>query len=263
MSGLPGTPHIAEGDVWVGLKRSATKTRLRLLAFSYAGAGASVYRRWPADVLSPESVEFVAVQLPGRESRRAEPLYTRMAPLIDSLERWISPLLDIPVVLFGYSMGAVVAYELTLRISCAHRAPAHLIVAARKPPHLVKPRAEETMSSAEEIMRKLRKLGGVAPQLLVSDVFEQQYLPVLQADFCVVDNFHREWPQVVPSPLLALAGARDPDLSLEQVRAWSATAGRGFDMHVLDDGHFFLHSMHERVLELVNGVLAQHLGTSE
>ena len=52
---------------WLVRLRERPRARLRLFCFPYAGAGASIFHRWP-DALR-EEVDVVPVQLPGRETR--------------------------------------------------------------------------------------------------------------------------------------------------------------------------------------------------
>jgi medium-chain acyl-[acyl-carrier-protein] hydrolase len=94
--------------------------------------------------------------------------------------------------------------------------------------------------------------------LIESDLFDSQIFPNLQADFAMVDNHHRAVPQILPCPLLALAGKDDPDVSVDQMRMWSVAAGSGFELEQFDGDHFFLHSAHERVIDTVNEVLGRY-----
>ncbi|MEU6366626.1 thioesterase domain-containing protein [Streptomyces sp. NPDC046931] len=57
---------------------------IQLFCLAHAGAGASVYRDWPA-LLAP-GIEAVPVKLPGRESRHREPALDTAAELVGGLE---------------------------------------------------------------------------------------------------------------------------------------------------------------------------------
>lgn len=83
--------------------------RLRLICFPYAGAGASVFGRWPASF--PPDVEIIAVQLPGRESRISEPVAGNLRDYVSPLVDAIAPLSDKPMAFFGHSMGALLAFD--------------------------------------------------------------------------------------------------------------------------------------------------------
>jgi surfactin synthase thioesterase subunit len=242
-------------SIWIGQRRKARAPRVRLIAFPYAGGGASVFRRWVADLEHSEWLDFAVVQLPGREDRVEETPHRDLTPLLNELEPALEPLLAIPYILFGYSMGALLAYELALRFTFRGKAPQLLMVAARTPPHRMKKATAGLNLGEDAIMNKVRRLGGSAPGLIESKLFEEHFLPILQADFELVDSFSRSFPQILPCKLLTLAGSDDPEVPLEQSRAWAATAGGGFDLKIFKGGHFFLHSAHDEVISFVNRIL--------
>jgi medium-chain acyl-[acyl-carrier-protein] hydrolase len=245
---------VDEPERWIGLRRPARAPLMRLIAFPYAGGGASVYRRWLSDLAHEDWLDFVAVQLPGRERRISEPALTELSPLLGKLEWALSSLTNLPCVLFGYSMGAVFAYELALRLVGRGVLPRLLILAARTPPYFGKARAPRGAMQRDELIARVRRLGGTAPGLIDSSLFDDYFLPTLRADFGLVDTHHREVPQILPCPLLAFGARDDPEVTVEQIMAWGA-AGRSFELKLFDGGHFFLHNAHEEVLRVVNAVI--------
>src|SRR5688500_9238008 len=140
----------------------------RLVAFPWCGAGASVYRRLAPHL--PDTIDFVAVQLPGREDRYGERPLLRMAEVVDSVIGDVMTLLDRPEVLFGHSMGALIAYEVALavreRIGCE---PASLIVSGHGAPHCSEP-STRCWHAADEpaFIANIRALGGT-PHALLDD----------------------------------------------------------------------------------------------
>ena len=97
-------------DSWIAFRKPNPQARLRLFCFPYAGAGAAMFRTWP-DFLPPD-VEVCPVQFPGRGTRLAERPFTQLEPLVQELHRALAPLFDKPFAFFGYSLGALVAFEL-------------------------------------------------------------------------------------------------------------------------------------------------------
>lgn len=59
---------------------------------------------------------MVAVQYPGRQERRTEPLVDSIEELADLIVPELEPWLDRPLTFFGHSMGASPAYEVALRL---------------------------------------------------------------------------------------------------------------------------------------------------
>ncbi len=246
-------------DKWIGIRRPSHTKHLRLFAFSYAGGGASIFRRWLNDLDYPEWLDFIAIQLPGRERRITEPPFTDLKPLLDKLQEAITPMLDTPYILLGYSMGSILAYELALQLEERNeRLPEQLILAAQMAPDPQFPRRIRHTMSREDFIAELRFLGGTAPDILDNDQFMDHYLKTLRADFAIVDRYKRTDPRRVPCPIFVLGGVNDPEVSMAQLDAWQRYTDGDFDLRMFPGGHFFLHSAHSSVMQTVNGLVMKY-----
>lgn len=105
---------------WLRRPRPVANPRLRLVCLPHGGGTAGAFYGWTAWL--PADVELVAVQYPGRQDRFGEPCLRDMGELADAVAQALLPLLDRPVALFGHSMGAALAYEVTLRLETQYRA---------------------------------------------------------------------------------------------------------------------------------------------
>src|SRR5262245_37468194 len=103
--------NLSPSTPWVLCRKPNPAARLRLFCLPYAGGGASAFRIW-ADEL-PSTVEVCAIQLPGRETRLREPPFTRLNPLVEQLGDALAHYLTKPFAILGYSLGAVIGFELT------------------------------------------------------------------------------------------------------------------------------------------------------
>nr|WP_264674964.1 thioesterase domain-containing protein [Pseudomonas fluorescens] len=92
---------------WFPLERPDTARGYQVFALPYAGGCASVYRQWQL----PGPWKLCQVQLPGRESRIAEPSIQDMTQLVRQLVDAIRPYTDKPWALLGCSLGCKVAFE--------------------------------------------------------------------------------------------------------------------------------------------------------
>src|SRR3954451_394775 len=101
-------------STWFTCARPDSHARLRLFCFPYAGGGASIYRGWENHL--PPGVEMYAVQPPGRGSRFREQAIDRMETLVAEVVNVIEPFLDVPITLFGHSVGGYTSFELTHRL---------------------------------------------------------------------------------------------------------------------------------------------------
>ena len=107
--------------------------KLRLVCFGHAGStGAGAFRRW-ARALGP-AIELWAITLPGRGARAGEPFAHEWQPLIEELAGATAAQVPEPFVLFGHSLGATLAFEVTRELARLGRSPESLIVSARGAP---------------------------------------------------------------------------------------------------------------------------------
>ncbi|GAA1265567.1 hypothetical protein GCM10009677_17040 [Sphaerisporangium rubeum] len=228
--------------------------RLRLFCFPYAGGGASVYRTWHEQL--PEHIEVFAVQPPGRETRMAEKPFTRMADLVPPLADGLAPLLDKPYAVFGHSLGAGVAFELTRHLRrTGGELPVHLFVSGRQAPHL--PSREERIHDMPDdvFLAGVRKLDGISPELFDHPELLELLLPLLRADFTMSEDHTYRPEHKLDMPITAFHGADDPTTREAEMAAWAAHTSAPFALRVLPGDHFFLRAEQRRLLSDIAGCL--------
>jgi medium-chain acyl-[acyl-carrier-protein] hydrolase len=242
------------GVVWFPLNRPATP-RMRVLCLPYAGGGIATYRAWPQGLSA--DIEVRAAQLAGRGSRLREPRVSHLTPLLDDLDRAIASLLHLPFALFGHSLGALLAFELTRRLQRQGRPlPVHLFVSGREAPQCESIRPPIHHLPEEDFRSALRDMGGMPPEILDNAELMALVSPVIRADFTAVET----WPYVagppLDVPLTAFVGDVDREYTLEQAEAWRVHTTRAFTCHVLPGDHFFIHTQRDRLLDLVARALS-------
>lgn len=240
---------------WIVRPRPCAAPRLRLLCAPYAGGGASLFRSWP-DRLPPDA-EVLAVQLPGREKRLAEPPCTDLGYAVARIFRELLPLLDRPLALFGYSMGTRIAYELarTMRLR-AGTEPLHLFVAACSAPHVPESSPPRYDLPDDAFKEALQRLGGTPPEVLENAELMDLFLPMIRADFALKEGYvHRPWPPLA-CPVTAYGGLGDAEAPEAAMRAWQASSRGRFRLRLFAGGHFFLHDRESELLEDISQTLA-------
>src|ERR1041384_5267923 len=101
---------LARPGRWLVRQAPRSAPLLRLFCCPYAGGAADLFRRWP-EFFGPE-IEIWAIQLPGRRERLGEPPVAEVMPLVRPLAAEMIEQLDRPFAVFGYSMGALICYDL-------------------------------------------------------------------------------------------------------------------------------------------------------
>jgi surfactin synthase thioesterase subunit len=219
---------------------------VRLVCFPYAGGAATLYRRWP-DAL-PAAVDVCPVELPGHGMRFDEPPTSDVARLCDEVIAALDELPDnLPIALFGHSMGARLAFEMALRLD---RRVAHLFASAAPAPGLRRHRPGDARLrpvselTDDDFKQRLRALGGTPPHVLDNDELMARALPTVRADFILIEQYRPDPGLRIPSPITVFTGADDHGLTASDavVDAWRDRTTAGARILELDAGHFFVDS---------------------
>jgi medium-chain acyl-[acyl-carrier-protein] hydrolase len=255
----PTTKRLSGKKSWFGSFKPNPKAQLRLFCFPYAGGGASVYRSWEQQL--PSLVEVRAVQLPGRENRMGERPFTRVEPLVEALAEALLPFLDLPFAFFGHSMGAVVAFELARKLRTAvNLEPRHLFVSGRIAPHIVRVEPPNYNLPDPELIEELRRLDGTPEEALEHPELMGLMLPLLRADFELVQTYSYADGAPLGCSVTAFGGLKDKEVSREELAGWREHTAGDFSLRMFEGGHFFLHAARSQILAAVS---AELLETSE
>ncbi|ANW21322.1 thioesterase II family protein [Streptomyces clavuligerus] len=234
---------------------AADGDRLRIFCFPYAGGGASAYAGWQRR-LGP-TVDVQPVQLPGREGRMADPRFTDLRALVADLDEQLGPALDGPHVLYGHSMGALVAFALTQRRHALGRPlPQALLLSAHRAPHLPPPVIiSGRVENDDELVHGLATLGGLPAALLERPDWLAALLPVVRGDLKICASSGEVERLPVPVPIHTFAGVDDQLVTPREIREWGAYTTASSESRVLPGGHFFIREQEAVFLEHLAGVL--------
>jgi medium-chain acyl-[acyl-carrier-protein] hydrolase len=235
---------------WIIPSKPNFQTRLRLFCFPYAGAGASIFRTW-TNKLSPD-IEICAVQLPGREGRLGEPLFTQLSPLIEDLAKALFPYLDLPFAFFGHSMGALVSFEVA-RLLRRHyyKYPQHLFISGRHAPQIPSTKPIHQLPNAL-FVEELRRFNGIPEIVLQSPELLSLFVPILRADFAINDTYIYTDDIPFDCPISAFGGLQDWEIRHNDIAAWHKHTSRKFSIHMFHGNHFFIKNQCDALLEIIS-----------
>ncbi|HEY3002923.1 MAG TPA: alpha/beta fold hydrolase [Kribbellaceae bacterium] len=211
---------------------------LRLFCFPWSGASASVYRELARSM--PDEVETVAVQLPGRGSRRDESAFDRLAPLARQVVRALDvELRDRPgrFVLFGHSFGALLAYEVARQLQASGRHPELVVLSGSRAPARA-PRVFLHPMGDAELLAALDQMGGTKMDRLRDPAFLDYFLPLVRTDLTACETFQPA-TGTLHCPVSVWGGSDDWYARPEDITRWRHFAGPAFRSRIFDGGHFF------------------------
>lgn len=228
---------------------------LRLLCFPYAGGSSAIYRGWQAAL--GQSVEVIAVELPGRGTRFGDTPIGDLEALVDSFMLEIPVLLDRPVLFFGHSNGALMAYALALRLRKLQLPlPAHLFLSAKPPPHLERQRRLHRLPS-EQLLVELKALGGTPPEVLDNAELMELVLPVLRADFALSETFVHPLVPPLACGATLIGATSDREVAPGEMEEWSRYLRCESAPHLIEGDHFFIDKQRAAVLDIVRATLGK------
>ncbi|MCZ4431403.1 thioesterase domain-containing protein [Agrobacterium sp. SOY23] len=211
--------------------------RPRLICLPPAGAGPSLFRSW---VHSESIFDVFPVPLPGREAHFTKPLPRDIESLADHVAGEISGLLQAPYALFGYSMGAVVAYELLRNLSI-RRLPlphAFYILGSNAPDRVLEGREPIHIMSSEDFHQSLVEIGGTPEAILRDREAMALFEPVLRNDFRICETYEFTPPHApVALPVHVFVADADHLVSWSAAHAWESCIGSNVTMHRIEGSH--------------------------
>lgn len=226
----------------------------RLICFAHAGAGAAAFQSWSA--LLPPKMELCALRLPGREQLVGGAPFQRLPPLIDWAIEVLTPMLVHPYVLFGHSLGALIAFEFARELRCRNLpSPKALLVSGHGAPQL--PRSLPPLAGLPdtEFITRVEALGGTS----VTEAFAHPelrllILPALRADFAIIENYVYKDSAPFEFSLCIYGGTNDPLVPVENLSPWADQTRGTFTRCVFPGDHFYFQPQREALLQEISEV---------
>lgn len=243
---------------WIICPQPKPRARIRLFCFPYAGGGASIFNLWSNQL--PAEIEVCPVQLPGRENRLGEPLFSRLSPLVQTLAQVLRPYLDRPFALFGHSMGALICFELAHQLRDRYKLnPVHLFVSGRRAPGL--PNIEPLLYKLPEVdfVEEIRCLNGTPESVIQNAELMKIVLPILRADFALCETYVYSSKNPLDCPISAFGGLDDGEVNYSDLVAWGKQTNSYFAPKMFEGDHFFLQSKRSLILSAISHELSRHL----
>jgi medium-chain acyl-[acyl-carrier-protein] hydrolase len=164
--------------------------------------------------------------------------------------------LDKPFALFGHSMGALVAFELARELRRQNRpVPLHLFVSARRAPQCSQLERKRHLLPAPEFIQDLRELGGTPEAVLKDSSLMELMLPLLRADFALVETYEYKPEATLSCPITVFGGNADRDVPLQELCEWKEQTHNEFRLQMFQGDHFYLLHREAEVVREIAGTL--------
>ena len=271
-----GSSVQVSGDRWLILHRPNPAATTRLFCFPFAGGGAATFRPWTQHLDS--TIELVAIEPPGRQTRIDEPTIRDMSKFLKDLIPAILPFLDKPFAMYGHCLGALTMFETVRALIREYgAAPAHIFVSgARTPDELHRQQEFETRLLArllrlpgysvfEPIYRQpddvfaeaIRQFNVIETDSFLSDPdLRRLMLPVIRAEFEMSSQYRYTSEPPWDVPITCLTGVHDTYVTPANARSWSRFTMRRFQLFMVDTEHFLIVDNDQFLIRVLNRELA-------
>lgn len=195
------------------------------------------------------------MQLPGRERRIGDAPHTNVSAAISEvlpeLSRSLRSRSDVMV--FGHSLGAVLAYELARRAS--REGGFHvkrLVVSGSASPSQQRDRRATGLSD-DQFLEQVSDFAGYSDPVLQDPEMRELLLPVLRTDVEMHEGYRPSQLDVLASSITCLRGRDDTLVSLADSARWQEVTDQPLDLVEVPGGHMYLVDEPERVFEVLHG----------
>jgi surfactin synthase thioesterase subunit len=213
---------------------------MRVLAFPFAGGN-----KYSFDFLKPylnPKIRFEVLEYAGRGNRISEKPIDSIDSIVDDL--WLNTLNfteeDQPYIIYGHSMGALIAFLLCHEIQKKGlKKPSKLIVSGKKAPQA---KREEKIWNypSEQFWKELINLGGIPREIQNEVTLRDFFEPIIRADFKAVEELFFQRKNVLDIPIKVLYG--DGELERENdFLDWNLETSNEVTFYKFKGNHFFIH----------------------
>lgn len=246
-------------NTWIFSPKPNPKAKLRFFCFPYAGGGTSIFRDWVNGL--PADIEVCHVQLPGHDTRIREKPFSHLTPLIEAMVSGLLPYLDIPFIFYGHSMGSLLCFEASRQLRKQHNLqPKHLFVSGSRAPQrpsVLKP--THHLPDNLFIAEINKRYKAIPNEILNNYEIMQLFLPILKADFSIIETYKYIPDLPLNCPISAFGGLQDEMVSPEDISAWRDQTSKEFILQMIEGEHFFINHKKQELLNAISKQLADIL----
>ena len=238
---------MAEQSFFAALSKE-DKQKPIVFCFPHAGGNSEDYLEWQKYLISCATLS--AVCLPGTGRRFAEKhpddiesLSTEIADEIDNMGLY-------NYYFFGHSMGAILAYEVAIRVK---KLPKALIISSSASPDSVPSLKVISMNamSDKDFAEEINFFNGIEKNFSATDDFFNFFLKKIRKHFELIGRYKHKHVEKLTIPIYSIVGDRDPHVSNDAIVKWESMTSAGYINHTVPGNHFYFNENPELIASVI------------
>lgn len=213
---------------------------MKLFLLSYAGGSASIYNKYFKYL---NHTENITIELPGHLLCLDRPLLCDYTAAVYEVVKQIKKSLsgDEKYIVYGHSLGAILAYHASCQlVDELYPVPSYLFLSGSLAPNQ-KRVFEKPVSKMDdhEFLNMIEKYGGTPKEFINSKELLELYLPILRADFKVVETYTNSFSRILDSKAYIINGVSDKKV-IDTEKEWKLYFSKQVEIIHYEGDHFFI-----------------------
>ncbi|GAB5527325.1 MAG: thioesterase domain-containing protein [Roseivirga sp.] len=217
-----------------------------------------IYHPWKNKL--GDDIELRPIELAGRGRRINDVPYQNLEEVVDDISTQIrEEILESPYMLFGHSLGAIIAYELARKAREENLPrPRHLFFSGKGAMHIERPEEKKYhLMDNEKFKKEILELGGTPLEFFEYPELMELFLPLLKSDFKIAETYSLNGDiRPFDQEITVLLGKAD-DLNDAQCTEWQQHTTKTCHFQYFPGGHFFINDEQEKIVQIIRDVVAQ------
>lgn len=201
-----------------------------------------------------QDIEIWSFNSPGHGNSSEKPL-DDIDILVTLFYEELQNKIKLPYILFGYSMGAIIAYFLLQKIYKKNsdlKLPAAIVLCACNSPAYFYKQEIETWSD-QQVLERLNSYQGIPDSILQEQSLLKYFLPVYRADFMILKSAAKCEYSPINVPAYYLWGNEDKVVSISEVYHWSNYFSNAINFSFIEgEGHMFINQNVKKLVDRLN-----------
>ena len=219
---------------------------MKKFCIPYAGGTVEIFNNFKSVV-----DECVCIEYAGHGTRRKEAYYSTFQEMVDDVASCINSQSDVgeAIVLFGYSMGSIVTYELLAQELLLGDVK-YVMFASHESPETKWDSMEFKDKSEVEFFRVIQDMGGfknLDEKMLENKFFRKLHFEPLWADYQLIGDYKMSRQIVLNMPSTFYFS--DKDISPKSAKNWETFLGSKGEIIQIGNDHFFINEYYREMGE--------------